>query len=113
MLKEIDTPFDRLEKIDRMLYWNQNKIDTAKNQLSTYHIMDIVFFKIDEIKNRIYFYKNVRIRLLQYRNRHLDLMKEDLQDSCINCKGWDEEIASRIGDYSNGSFVCPECGRKI
>jgi len=104
----------KLDKIADMLYWNQNKIDLSHTyatnpRYSPFHNM------VAEHTDKLEFYKAVRVRLIKMWNEQIDRMKILPEpEECQNCLGWDEEIASRLGDCIGvNKWECPECNRVI
>lgn len=70
-----DTPLERLEKIERMLRWNQDKIDNVEYQMPMYSHFDMPFTSVTKLKDSLEFNQRVRARLIQYWNRQLERMK--------------------------------------
>jgi hypothetical protein len=67
----IQEKMERLNKIERMLYWNQNKIDTCNEQLTTLGM----FCNAIAIRKRLAFNHHVRVRLIGMWNEQLNRMK--------------------------------------
>ena len=66
---------DRLDKIDYMLKWNKNKIDTLNSNLrDTTHPVHL-FMKQDKARAELLFNHQVRERLIRMYNKTLNNLK--------------------------------------
>lgn len=77
LIKACELPqpsLERLEKIERMLFWNQNKIDTCNDQLK-YHQPLSDFFNPVTIRKRLKFNHEVRVRLIEMWNKELQSLR--------------------------------------